>query len=109
MIETPWCLKGHEVFDQRCEDCVKRILEKYNELARQTLQKIEIAKTIVRHPAEDEIDRICAEHVSQEDTAAPIEAGKWGLYLNDRLLGESKTRFDADHARRIVQLFVEEG
>ena len=30
------------------------------------------------------------------------EEGKWGLYVNGVLLGDSKSRFDADHAKVIL-------
>ena len=30
------------------------------------------------------------------------EEGKWGLYVNGILLGDSKSRFDADHAKVIL-------
>jgi len=33
--------------------------------------------------------------------------GKWGLYLDGVLLGESKHRYDADHAKQILLRFLE--
>jgi hypothetical protein len=29
---------------------------------------------------------------------------KWGVYVNGTLIGDSKQRFDADHAKRILEL-----
>ena len=33
--------------------------------------------------------------------------GKWGVYLDGVLLGESKNRYDADHAKQILLRFLE--
>jgi len=33
--------------------------------------------------------------------------GKWGLYLDGVLLGESKHRYDADHAKQILLRYLE--
>lgn len=32
--------------------------------------------------------------------------GKWGLYLDGVLLGESKYRYDADHAKQILLRYL---
>jgi hypothetical protein len=33
--------------------------------------------------------------------------GKWGLYLDGVLLGESKHRFDADHAKQVLLHYLQ--
>jgi len=33
--------------------------------------------------------------------------GKWGLYLDGVLLGESKHRYDADHAKQILLRYLQ--
>ena len=33
--------------------------------------------------------------------------GKWGLYVDGVLLGESKHRYDADHAKQILLRYLE--
>ena len=33
--------------------------------------------------------------------------GKWGLYLDGVLLGESKNRYDADHAKQILLRYLQ--
>ena len=33
--------------------------------------------------------------------------GKWGLYLDGVLLGESKHRYDADHAKQLILRYLE--
>jgi hypothetical protein len=33
--------------------------------------------------------------------------GKWGLYLDGVLLGESKSRYDADHAKQILLRYLQ--
>lgn len=33
--------------------------------------------------------------------------GKWGLYLDGVLLGESKYRYDADHAKQILLRYLQ--
>jgi hypothetical protein len=36
-----------------------------------------------------------------------IDDGKWGLFLDGVLLGESKHRYDADHARQILLRYLQ--
>lgn len=31
------------------------------------------------------------------------ESGRWGLYVNDILIGDAKSRFDADHAKVMLE------
>ena len=33
--------------------------------------------------------------------------GKWGLYINDILIGDSKNQFDASHSRRMMWMALE--
>jgi hypothetical protein len=33
--------------------------------------------------------------------------GKWGLYLDGVLLGDSKHRYDADHAKQILLRYLQ--
>jgi len=33
--------------------------------------------------------------------------GKWGVYLDGVLLGESKNRFDADHAKQVLLRYLQ--
>jgi hypothetical protein len=33
--------------------------------------------------------------------------GKWGLYLDGKLLGESKHRYDADHAKQVLLRYLQ--
>ena len=35
------------------------------------------------------------------------DGGKWGLYLDGVFLGESKYRYDADHAKQILLRYLE--
>jgi hypothetical protein len=36
-----------------------------------------------------------------------INDGKWGLFLDGVLLGESKHRYDADHAKQILLRYLQ--
>ena len=33
--------------------------------------------------------------------------GKWGLYLDGVLLGDSKHRYEADHAKQVLQRYLQ--
>jgi len=43
----------------------------------------------------------------QELTVSPSE-DKWGLFLGETLIGISKARFDADHAKQILEQWREQ-
>lgn len=36
-----------------------------------------------------------------------IDEGKWGLYLDGVLLGDSKNRYEADHAKQILLRYLQ--
>jgi len=36
-------------------------------------------------------------------TVEQIDSKSWGLFIDGRLLGTSKNRFDADHGRAIIE------
>ena len=36
-------------------------------------------------------------------TVDPIDPKNWGLFIDGKLLGTSKNRFDADHGRAIIE------
>ena len=36
-------------------------------------------------------------------TVKPVDYKTWGLYVNDILFGTSKSRFDADHGKVILE------
>jgi hypothetical protein len=40
--------------------------------------------------------------VRQCDKSHGVDEGKWGLFLEGVLLGSSKQRFDADHAKQVL-------
>jgi len=46
---------------------------------------------------------ICLLMIEVKETAD----GKWGLYLDAVLLGESKYRYDADHAKQILLRYLQ--
>lgn len=35
------------------------------------------------------------------------DAGKWGLYLDGVLLGDSKHRYEADHAKQVLLRYLQ--
>ncbi len=44
--------------------------------------------------------------VRQCEARHGVDEGKWGLFLDNILLGTSKHRYDADHAKNILMKYL---
>lgn len=44
----------------------------------------------------------------RELTVRETDEKKWGLYIGDRLLADSKARVDADHAKQLLLGYINE-